>query len=242
MDFARRASGPLPIRRIRQPANNRSPQKHFLHVKLEVSEGSRGGGSEMRSIISAAKAVWPYLLSVVYGVFDRQFGDRVFDWIKPSIPQGLSPETLRLLATYVPPLLFIALGFYLNFGRKRSSRAASSKRNNITETGDPARLNIISQSGPFPRDSWHLYVYRVKLTKPISRISIRAQGDNVIAMDVSRPIVGLRSSTSKGEVSRAALPGGLGLAEQFSNASGEYEIIVVCSTEDAPSLACDLTP
>ena len=28
----------------------------------------------------------------------------------------------------------------------------------------------------------------------------------------------------------------------LSKLGGEYEIIVVCSTEDAPSLACDLTP
>lgn len=222
----------------------------------------------MRSIISVAKVVWPYLLSAVYGVLDRIFGDRVFAWIKPLIPQELSPENLRLLATYVPPLLFIALGLYLNFGRKKSIAEAAARNssvggdfsdqilrmannswsinqtanNNIINKEEPARLIIVSESGPYPRDSWHLYVYRVKLTKTASRISVKAQGENVLALDISRPIVGLRSSTSKSEVFRSPIAGGLGLEEQFSNASGEYEIIIVCKTADPPSLAYDLTP
>ena len=76
------------------------------------------------------KAFWSCTAAALWWLLDRLYGDAIFAWLKPSMPDWLTDPPiwswLDFAASYVPPAILVALGlfFYLS-GRRQIANLAN---------------------------------------------------------------------------------------------------------------------
>ncbi|WP_139210066.1 hypothetical protein [Palleronia pelagia] len=76
-----------------------------------------------------------------------------------------------------------------------------------------------------------------RLTKPVSRLSVQAQGQNVTGLGIRRPVTDGASSTVKPGLKKWSNPEAGVVEESFENASGTYEIAAVFTDGPEPVIA-----
>ena len=84
-------------------------------------------------------------------------------------------------------------------------------------------------------DGGLITVLTAQMTAPASRLTVQAQGNNLVSLYIARPAQGGVSSTSKMEVRRWS--GDNHLTESFANPSGTYEITIQTRDHNRPKIA-----
>lgn len=110
---------------------------------------------------------------------------------------------------------------------------------NYVNQAVPPTLDLLSDPERVTQtDGGLVTIFRVKLSRPVSRLILQAQGNSLVSMHIGRPARGGVSAFSKSDVRRWR--GENYITEEFSNASGEYEVAIRTSDNNVPKLAHEL--
>lgn len=123
-----------------------------------------------------------------------------------------------------------------------AGNTVSPTYNNNVTFGVIPKLELIH--GPVQhheQDGTFITKYVVKMSAPAARLTVQAQGERLLDLDVSRPTVGGNSMTSKNDYRRWVDDKGF-IAESFSSPSGTYEISVKSNSDALPQIAHQVEP